>query len=91
VLLEVARKLLPPEVTERKDKKAIISSSDWIDLRAHRAEIEESTRNLQSPLIDAAGMQKFVSDYFERRHNDAPAVWRLHTASRWMQRFTPSS
>jgi asparagine synthase (glutamine-hydrolysing) len=94
VLLEVARKLLPPEITERRDKKAIISSPDWIDLRAHREELEEMARGRalrECALIDGPRMQRFVADYLARRHHDTPAVWRLYTASRWLEQFHPPS
>ena len=91
VLLEVGRKLLPPEITERKDKKAMVSTGEWIDLRAHRDAIEDAATSLRDcPLIDAKRMQRFVGDYFARRHKDTLAVWRLYTASRWLDRFRPS-
>ena len=93
VLLEVARRLLPPEITERQDKKAIISSPDWIDLRAHRDAVLEASRSQalrECALIDSKRMARFVDDYFGGRHHDTPAVWRLYTASRWLERFRPA-
>jgi asparagine synthetase B (glutamine-hydrolysing) len=37
--------------------------------------------------IDAAKLRIFVDDYLAGRHEDGYAVWRIYTASRWLELF----
>jgi hypothetical protein len=37
------------------------------------------------PMIDAAKMRRFVSDYLLKKHDDGLAVWRLYTSWRWLE------
>jgi asparagine synthase (glutamine-hydrolysing) len=92
-LLEVGRGLLPREVTERKDKRAIISSMNWIDLREHGDELEAMSRGRalgECGMVDSSEVRRFIAAYLARRHEDTAAVWRLYTASRWLEAFQPA-
>ncbi len=33
----------------------------------------------------AARLHRFVDDYLARQHDNAYAVWRIYTASRWLE------
>ncbi|MDP9263445.1 MAG: asparagine synthase (glutamine-hydrolyzing) [Acidobacteriota bacterium] len=89
ILRDIAEKYLPQAVWDRRDKRMFISRSNWIDLRSR----PELLRELAHPgafrelPVDAAGASRFVTQYAEGRHDATMAVWRLFTASRWLQLF----
>ena len=91
LLHAVARRRLPAEVADRTDKKAIVTGSAWMPLRTSYAQtIREAIadRHLRdSGWIDVREMARFVDGYFSGRHDDHLAVWRLFTASRWLDLF----
>jgi asparagine synthase (glutamine-hydrolysing) len=94
VLLEVSRGLLPDAVLERRDKKVFVSRADWVPLRAAHAEalrdMARARRLRESGWINGAALERFVEGYLGGRHDDGAAVWRLYTAWRWLEAFTPS-
>jgi asparagine synthase (glutamine-hydrolysing) len=89
ILRDMGKKYLPEAVWDRRDKRMFISRSNWIDLRSR----PELLRELAQPEVfrglpvDAEGVSRFVSRYAEGRHDSTMAVWRLFTASRWLQLF----
>lgn len=90
LLLETARKYLPPAVVERKDKRMFISKPKWMDLRKRPDEVRamaHSKSMQQSPYILAGPMTRFAEDYLAGAHNDVLAIWRLYTAWRWLEAF----
>jgi asparagine synthase (glutamine-hydrolysing) len=95
VVWGVARGILPPLVLNRRDKRAIVSRADWLPLRTHRrsalAALAEPASWQQVPLVDPAGVARFVQDYLESRHADHMGVWRLFTAASWLGQFRPSA
>ena len=91
MLLETARKYLPPTVANRKDKRMFISKPRWMDLRERVQELRTMTNSkalTQSPFILAGPMTRFVEDYIQGIHQDVLAVWRLYTAWRWIETFS---
>ena len=90
LLLETARKYLPPAVVERRDKRMFISKPKWMDLRQRRDEVQAMAHSAalrESPYILAGPMIRFVEDYLSGAHNDVLAIWRLYTAWRWLEAF----
>ena len=94
LLHAVARRHLPREVADRTDKKAIVSGSAWMPLRAEYADAIRSAptarRLRESGWIDVREAERFVDAYLSGRHSDHLAVWRLYTASRWLELFALS-
>ncbi|MBW3564840.1 MAG: asparagine synthase (glutamine-hydrolyzing) [Acidobacteria bacterium] len=85
VLLETARGIVSPKVTERRAKRAIVSSNEWIDLREHREQICSTIGEI--PFTDPRKLEAFIEDYFYGSHDDGLAVWRAYTASLWLEGF----
>jgi len=65
--------------------------SNWMPLRSkHAAAIRDASRSAafsKLGYIDVKKLNAFVDDYFAERHEDAYAVWRIYTASRWLELF----
>ena len=92
LLHAVARGHLPREVADRTDKKAIVSGSSWMPLRTAYADGIRSAlgqRHLrESGWIDVREAGRFLESYVSGAHDDHLAVWRLYTASRWLDLFS---
>ena len=95
VVWSVGSRLLPGLILGRTDKRAIVSRSDWMPLRsAHRESLTamaENPRLRQAPCVDGRRLPTFIRDYLDGRHDDAGAIWRLYTASRWLELFQPTA
>jgi asparagine synthase (glutamine-hydrolysing) len=90
LLFETARQYLPPLVTERKDRKFFVLLTNWMPLRQHAAALREAARLpawSDIPYVDVAKLQGFVEDYLAGAHEDGYAIWRIFTASRWLDIF----
>ncbi len=90
VLRAVAREYLPPLVLNRTDKKTLVSRAGWMPLRAHAHALRDMAADgalRACPYLRPAAVERFVGDYLGARHDDAPAVWRLYTAWRWLRAF----
>jgi asparagine synthase (glutamine-hydrolysing) len=90
ILLETARKYLPAGVVQRKDKRALISDSHWLDLREHASELRALARSpaiQRSPLFFGEKTTRFVDDFLRGQHDDFKAAWRIYTAEAWLQAF----
>lgn len=94
ILLETAKKILPPQIIERRDKRVFVSKGNWMHLRErHAAALNEmaSSRELREfGLIEPKTTKLFVESYINGRHNDEMAVWRLHSLWQWLQLFNPT-
>jgi len=90
-LFDLGRKLLPPAVAERTNKRMIVSDQRWADLRREgKAQLEAwaaSPQLRESQYWDGAAASRYVSDFLLGHHENGLAVWRLYTASRWMEMF----
>ena len=78
-------------VLESKQKRRFVLMSNWMPLRGeHAARIREASRNpalASLPYVNAPALHAFVDDYFAGKHQDGYAVWRVFTASRWLDLF----
>jgi len=92
ILRRAAREILPTLVTERRDKKAVVSTPRWIPLREHAEELRAMSRSgtmARLPWIDAAEAARAVDRYLAGEGEDHLAVWRLYSAWRWLEIFRP--
>jgi len=86
VLLHTARRFVTPVVTERTEKRAIVSSARWIDLRAQPG-LLDSLAVAPIPYVDPKRLRAYVQDFATRRHDEVATMWRLYTASLWVEHF----
>jgi asparagine synthase (glutamine-hydrolysing) len=91
LLHEVAKQYLPTRVLESRDKRRFVMMNNWMPLRAeHSAAMREASRNpswAKLPYVEVPRLHAFVDDYLAGRHDDGYAVWRIFTASRWLDLF----
>lgn len=91
VLRDSARTLLPRLVTERLDKKAIVSTPQWMPLRHNYGDmLREMAHNptlSELPWVRRQPLAQFVENYLQGKHENILAVWRLYTAWRWLETF----
>jgi asparagine synthase (glutamine-hydrolysing) len=91
LLYEVAKTRLPPMVVENKQKMRFVLMNSWMPLRGeHAGAIREASRHpafAALPYVDATRLQAFVDDYLAEKHDNGYAVWRIFTASRWLDMF----
>jgi asparagine synthase (glutamine-hydrolysing) len=88
LLFETARSCLPSVVAERKDRKFFVLLSNWMPLREHAHALREAARLpawSDIPYVDVAKMQCYIDDYLAEKHQDGYGVWRIFTASRWLE------
>jgi len=90
LLFETAKQYLPASVIEGR-KKMFVLMSNWMPLRGeHSDAIREAARSRSLsglPYVDGDKLQMFVDDYLAGRHDNGYAVWRIYTASRWLELF----
>jgi asparagine synthase (glutamine-hydrolysing) len=90
-LRDVARRYVPPEITERADRMGY-GTPDEAMIRGPLSQIIADAVN--DPAFRDAGWivpdetGKFLRDFREGRHNDFRAIWRLFVLSRWARRFS---
>jgi asparagine synthase (glutamine-hydrolysing) len=91
LLHEMAKEYLPQRVVESRDKRRFVMMSNWMPLRgAHSAAMRDASHNpklAKLPYVIAPKLHAFVDDYLAGRHDDGYAVWRIFTASRWLDLF----
>jgi asparagine synthase (glutamine-hydrolysing) len=91
LLFETAKRYLPTSVIESKKKKQFVMMNNWMPLRGeHAATIRDASRSPaweKLPYVDAPKLHAFVDDYLAGRHENGYAVWRVFTASRWLDLF----
>jgi len=91
LLHAVAQRYLPPDVSNRTDKKAIVSGRDWMPLRTVHADVVRAVSSeraiRESGWVEPRAADRFMQDYLAGAHHDHLAVWRLITAWRWLEMF----
>jgi asparagine synthase (glutamine-hydrolysing) len=91
LLYEVAKTRLPKMVLENKQKMRFVLMNSWMPLRGeHAGAVREASRHpafAKFAYVDQVRMQAFVDDYLAERHDNGYAVWRIFTASRWLDIF----
>jgi asparagine synthase (glutamine-hydrolysing) len=88
VLRDVARRYLPAEVTERRDRMGFatpdmlfIRGAMWSEVKSRILAVAPA-RMFMPGRIDGV-----VSDFESRRSEDVRAVWRLYALARWAEEF----
>jgi asparagine synthase (glutamine-hydrolysing) len=94
ILRDVARRYIPPLITERPDRMGF-GTPDEAMLRGPllpliREAVDDATFR-KAGWVDAAGAARFVDGLETGEHNDYRAVWRLFMLSRWAARFGVSA
>jgi asparagine synthase (glutamine-hydrolysing) len=90
VLRDVARRYVPPEITERADRMGFGTPDEEMIRGPLREIIADAVKD---PQLRAAGWivpeqaDRFLIDFQQGRHQDFRAVWRLFALSRWARRF----
>jgi asparagine synthase (glutamine-hydrolysing) len=90
-LRDVARRYVPPEITERADRMGF-GTPDEAMIRGPLSQVIADAVNDQT-FRDARWIvpdetDKFLHDFREGRHDDFRAIWRLFVLSRWARRFS---
>jgi asparagine synthase (glutamine-hydrolysing) len=90
-LRDVARRYVPSEITERADRMGY-GTPDEAMIRGPLAGIISDAVN--DPAFRDAGWvvpdetDRLLRDFWEGRHHDFRAIWRLFALSRWARRFS---
>jgi asparagine synthase (glutamine-hydrolysing) len=93
-LRDVARRYVPPEITERPDRMGY-GTPDGEMIRGPLRDIVTDAVN--DPAFRTSGWivpeeaDRFLADFQQNRHGDFRAVWRLFVLSRWARRFVVTS
>ena len=91
VLRDVARRYVPPEITERGDRMGY-GTPDETMIRGPL--FNAITDAIKDPAFRASGWivpeqaDLLIRDFRDGRHNDFRAIWRLFVLSRWARRFS---
>ncbi len=94
ILRDIARRHVPSVITERSDRMGFGTPDEAIIRQSLR---EQVTSALSSPpfahsgWVVAPAVHTFLNDFYQRKHNDFRAIWRLFMVSRWALRFGVSS
>jgi asparagine synthase (glutamine-hydrolysing) len=86
ILRDVARRFLPPAVTERKDRMGFGTPDRDMIRGALWPEMEERIRAADGPMFSAA-LPRFIDDFRSGAHDDFRAVWRIYALTRWAAEF----
>ncbi|HXG59130.1 MAG TPA: asparagine synthase (glutamine-hydrolyzing) [Thermoanaerobaculia bacterium] len=92
ILRDVARRYVPPSVTERRDRMGF-GTPDRLILHGMRRDVLERTADdafCRSGVFGRDELREFIEGYFEGRHDDARAVWRVYALARWKEEFDVS-
>jgi asparagine synthase (glutamine-hydrolysing) len=91
LLRDIARRYVPPEITERGDRMGFGTPDEEMIRGTLRDTVAEAVND---PAFHAAGWIKapqasrFLLDFHKGVHHDYRAVWRLFVLSRWARRFS---
>jgi len=90
ILRDVARDMLPPALTERRDRmgfgtpdRVMIRGALWPAIK--ETILSDDILSLQC--ISKKGLERFVSEFEHERNDDVRAIWRLWTLARWQEEF----
>jgi asparagine synthase (glutamine-hydrolysing) len=92
-LRDVARRYVPPEITERADRMGYGTPDEEMIRGPLRNAIDEAVNDpafRQSGWIVAPEASRFLSEFRLGQHQDYRAVWRLFVLSRWARKFSVS-
>jgi asparagine synthase (glutamine-hydrolysing) len=88
VLRDVARRYLPAEVTERKDRMGFGTPEEIFMRGAMWPDVEARVRSIAAaPMFRPGALASFVDDFASRRDNDVRAMWRLYALARWAEEY----
>src|SRR5262249_31935029 len=90
LLRDVARRYVPPEVTERGDRMGFGTPDGEMirgPLRDTVAEAINDPAFRTAGWINAPDASRFLLDFYKGVHHDYRAIWRLFVLSRWARRF----
>jgi asparagine synthase (glutamine-hydrolysing) len=91
ILRDIARRYVPPEITERPDRMGYGTPDEEMIRGPLRAIITEAVND---PAFRATGWiapseaSRFLCDFLQGVHNDYRSIWRLFALSRWAHRFS---
>lgn len=90
ILRDVARRYVPPEITERADRMGYGTPDEEMirgPLREAVAEAVNERGFRSAGWVDGPGATNFLLDFERGSQRDYRAVWRLYALSRWARRF----
>jgi asparagine synthase (glutamine-hydrolysing) len=90
VLRDVARRHVPPVITERADRMGFGTPDESMirgPLGPHIAQTMAESGVLQGGAVEPAATRRFHADFGRGAHGDYRAIWRLYALGRWARRF----
>jgi asparagine synthase (glutamine-hydrolysing) len=88
VLRDVARRYLPADVTERKDRMGFGTPDEQFIRGAMWPDVDARIRSIGNASMFAPGaIARFVDDFAAQKHNDVRAIWRIYALARWAEEF----
>jgi asparagine synthase (glutamine-hydrolysing) len=90
LLRDVARRYVPPEITERPDRMGFGTPDDVMLRGPLRGIVAEALRDegfRRAGWVDMAKADRFLRNFEQGRQADHRAIWRLFVLSRWAHRF----
>ena len=94
LLRDIARRHVPPEITERSDRMGFGTPDEEMirgPLRDTIAEAVNDPAFRAAGWVDASEASRFLLDFHKGAHQDFRAVWRLFVLSRWARRLSVSN
>ncbi len=91
ILRDIGRTLLPPAVTERKDRMGFATPDNILISGRFADLVREAIRDpsfVSLPLFEQQALAQFVDDYDRGRHDDVRAIWRLFAVAAWRDEFS---
>lgn len=91
LLRDIARPLVPAEITERADRMGFGTPDEAMIAGPLAQTIAEAVNDAPfqaSGWVDGAAAEAFRLDFRAGRHHDHRAIWRLFALSRWARRFS---
>jgi asparagine synthase (glutamine-hydrolysing) len=89
ILRDVARRLLPSEITERSDRMGFGTPDEALFRNGLWAAARERLSGgfLDSACFDRTVVRRFVDDFAAERHQDFRGLWRLFALASWQDEF----
>jgi asparagine synthase (glutamine-hydrolysing) len=88
ILRDVARRYLPPDVTERKDRMGFGTPDELFIRGAMWNDVEARVRSIaNAPMFVRGGVARLLEAFAARQHNDVRAIWRIYALARWAEEF----
>jgi asparagine synthase (glutamine-hydrolysing) len=92
ILRDVARRRLPAEITERRDRMGFATPDEEILRGGLWPVVRESMSNgfLASPCFERPVLERFLRDFEAGRNRDVRRAWRLYALAGWKDAFDVS-